>query len=96
MSEDPIQRGRRWAAFYGEDGGLKDMLDEIKETYLTRLASVDPGNVAQLQILATAHKVTVQLEGMVNAVVRGAEVAQAANEYTTRMQAIPAAKRRYM
>ena len=96
MSVDPIQRGRRWQAFHEEEGGLKDMLATIKATYLERLASVDPANVDQLQVLALAHKVTCQLEGMVQAIVSGADAAQAALDYTSKMQSIPAAKRRYM
>lgn len=94
--DDPIHRGRRWSAFYHEDGGLKDMLAQIKATYLERLASVDPNNTDQLQVLALAHKVTQQLDGMVLSIINGAEVAQASAEYTSRMQAIPKARRRYM
>ena len=94
MSQDPIMRGRRWQAFYDEDGGMRDMVDAIGRTYLERMAAVDPWNVEQLQILALAHKVTQQLDGMVKAIVGGAEVAQAAQEYTTRMQGLPASKRR--
>ncbi len=96
MSEDPIHRGKRWALFYDEAGGLKDMLATIKGTYLERLAAVDPANVDQLQVLALAHKVTVQLEGMVQAVISTGTAADAAREWTSKMQAIPAAKRRYL
>lgn len=96
MSQDPIQRGRRWEAFWNEDGGLKDMLVEIQATYLERLAAVDPANTEQLRILAMAHRVSKEFEGMVRAIIGGADVAQAAKDYSTRMQAIPAASRRYM
>jgi hypothetical protein len=47
-------------------------------------------------VLSLAHKVTCQLEGMVQAIVAGAEVAQAAKDYAAKMQAIPASARRYM
>ena len=96
MTADPIQRGRRWRAFFDEDGGLKDMLVEIQATYLERLAAVDPSNTAQLQVLATAHRISKEFEGMIRAIINGADVAQAAKEYATRMQQIPAAARRYM
>lgn len=96
MATDPIQRGRRWEAFWNEDGGLQDMLVEIQATYLERLAAVDPANTEQLRILAMAHRVSKEFEGMVRAIIGGADVAQAAKDYTTRMQAIPAASRRYM
>jgi hypothetical protein len=96
LTVDPIQRGRRWQAFYEEDGGLKDMLAEIKATYLERLAKVDPSNTEQLRILAMAHRVAGEFEGMIQSIVAGAAVAEAAKERTTRMQAIPAAALRFM
>lgn len=95
MSQDPIQRGRRWEAFWNEEGGLKDMLVEIQSTYLERLAAVDPANTEQLRVLAMAHRVSKEFEGMIRAIISGADVAQAAKDYTTKMQAIPAASRRY-
>lgn len=96
MSVDPIQRGRRWEAFYNEEGGLRDMLATIQRTYLERLSHVEPGNTPQLQVLALAARVTRELDGMVQAVIADANVAERAQEYTTRMQAIPAAQRRFM
>lgn len=96
MTLDPIQRGRRWEAFFQEEGGLKDMLVEIQSTYLERLAAVDPANTEQLRILAMAHRVSREFEGMIRAIIAGADVAQAAKEYATKMQAIPAAAKKYM
>lgn len=94
MSADPIQRGRRWQAFYHEDGGLNDMFDQVSQTYLARLSHVNPWDTDQLQILALAQKINEQYRGMVQAIVSGADVAQAAKEWTTKMQALPQAKRR--
>lgn len=96
MAVDPIQRGRRWAAFWEEEGGLQDMLTEIQAVYLERLATVDPANTEQLRILAMAHRVSREFEGMIRAIISSGEVAQKAKEHTTRMQAIPEAARRYM
>lgn len=96
MAEDPIMRGRRYEVFFNEEGGLKDMLAEIQQTYLERLSAVEPSNVAQLQVLALAARVTRELEGMIRTIMSGANVAQAAKEHASRMQAIPEAKRRYM
>lgn len=94
VSQDPIIRGGRWKAFYNEDGGLKDMFAEIRGVYLDRLAKTEPHKVEHLQILALAHKVTQQVEDMVTAIIHGAEFAQAAKEHTSKIQAIPEAKRR--
>lgn len=96
MSQDPIQRGRKWQAFYNEEGGLKDMLDTLEQTYLERMANVSVGNLDGLQTMQLAYKVTQQLRNMVQTIVSGADAAEAAKEYTNRMLAIPAEKRRYM
>lgn len=96
MSADPIQRGHKWQAFYNEDGGLKDMLDEIERTYLERMANVSVGNLEALQVMQIAFKVAQEFRGMIQTIVSGAATAEAAKEYATRMQAIPAAKRRYI
>lgn len=95
MSTDPIQRGRRWQAFYNEDGGVKDMLAEIRQTYLARIAATDPNNTEGLRVLAMAHRVSVEFEAMITAIIAGADVAEKAREHTSRMQALsPAARRR--
>lgn len=91
---DPIQRGRRWQAFYEEDGGIKDMLATIRGVYLERLAATDPANTEGLRILALAHRVSAEFENMVTAIVAGADVAEKAREYSTRMQGLSAAARR--
>lgn len=93
---DPEQRGRKWRAFFDEEGGLRDMLSEIQGTYLERLAAVDPNNTEQLRVLALAHRISKEFEGMIRTIINGADVAQAAREYATKMQAIPQAARRFM
>lgn len=93
---DPIVRGRRYELFWNEKGGLKDMLAEIRQTYLDRLAQTNPADVQQLQVLALAHRISVEFEGMVRTVINGGDVAQAARDYSTKMAAIPASSRRFM
>ena len=55
MSEDPIRRGARWKLFLEEEGGVADMLAEIRQTYLERIAAADPSDTGKLQVLAMAH-----------------------------------------
>lgn len=95
MSADPIQRGRRWQAFYEEAGGIRDMLAEIRSVYLERIAATDPSNTEGLRVLAMAHRVSTEFEGMITAIISGADVAEKAKEYTSKMQMLsPAARRR--
>lgn len=96
MSEDPIARGKRWLLFYNEDGGLKDIFDHIAQTYLERLAATSPDNVQSLQVMALAHRITREAQAMVQDIISNGQIAEKDKEYTTRMLAIPAEKRRRM
>lgn len=95
MSEDPIRRGARWKLFLEEEGGLNDMLKEIRQTYLERIAKADPSDTGKLQVLAMAHRVSLEFEAMVRQIVQNGEVATAARDYSVKMEKLsPAAKRR--
>lgn len=95
MTTDPIHRGRRWQAFHDEQGGLKDMFETIRMTYLERMAQVDPWEVEKLSKLAMAHKITQQVEAMVRSIISNADVAQAARDYADKIEKIPHEKRRF-
>lgn len=95
MSEDPIRRGARWKLFLEEEGGLNDMLKEIRQTYLERIAKADPSDTGKLQVLAMAHRVSLEFEAMVRQIVQNGEVATATRDYSVKMEKLsPAAKRR--
>lgn len=94
MSEDPIRRGARWKLFLEEEGGLNDMLKEIRQTYLERIAKADPSDTGKLQVLAMAHRVSLEFEAMVRQIVQNGEVATAARDYANKMEKIPQAARR--
>jgi hypothetical protein len=94
MSEDPIRRGVRWKLFLEEEGGVNDMLAEIRQTYLERIAAADPRDTGRLQVLAMAHRVSRELEAMIRDIVTAGEVATAARDYANKMEKIPQAARR--
>lgn len=95
MSEDPIRRGARWKLFLEEEGGLNDMLKEIRQTYLERIAKADPSDTGKLQVLAMAHRVSLEFEAMIRQIVTAGEVATAARDHAIKMEKLsPAAKRR--
>lgn len=94
MTEDPIHRGKRWALFYEEEGGLRDIFETIATTYLERLAAIDPADTDKLRIMALAHRVTREAQSMVRDIITNGEIASSDKEYTTRMLAIPAERRR--
>ena len=95
MSEDPIRRGARWKLFLEEEGGINDMMAEIRQTYLERIATADPSDTGKLQVLAMAHRVSREFEAMIRAIVSAGEVANKAREHAAKLEKLtPAAKRR--
>lgn len=96
MSDDPIRRAQRWRAFYEEEGGLRDMIDEIGRAYLLRMASVEPWETGKLSKLAMAHKITEQLDGFVQAVFLDGAVAEQAKRHAEKIEALPERKRRWI
>ena len=96
MSEDPIRRGVRWKLFLEEEGGVNDMLAEIRQTYLERIAAAYPGDTGRLQVLSMAHRVSREFEAMIRDIVTAGEVATAARDYTDKMEKLSAAAKRRM
>lgn len=96
MNEDPIQRGRRWAAFYEEDGGLRDMLDALGTTYIERMSALEPWDTEKLAKLAMANKIAKQLDGFVMEIIGSGDVAAAAKRHREKIEALPLRKRRLL
>lgn len=96
MSEDALLRGRRWAAFYEEEGGLRDMLELLGETYLTRMKQVEPWETDKLAKLAMAAKITDQLGGFIQDVIGSGKIAEAAKRHAEKIEHLPARKRRLL
>jgi len=95
MPEDPIRRGARWKLFLEEEGGINDMLAEIRQTYLERIAAADPSDTGKLQVLAMAHRVSREFEAMIRQIITAGEVATAARDHAAKMEKLsPTARRR--
>src|SRR3546814_16639375 len=69
QSDDPSRRANRWKAFDEEDGGLRDMIAMLGQTYLERLSQVEPWETEKLSKLAMANRITQQLDGFVRSVI---------------------------
>ena len=95
MPEDPIRRGARWKLFLEEEGGINDMLAEIRQTYLKNIAKADPSDTATLQVMALAHRVSREFEAMIRQIITAGEVATAARDHAAKMEKLsPTARRR--
>lgn len=94
--EDALQRGRRWAAFFEEEGGLRDMLDTLGTTYIERMSTLDPWETDKLSKLAMANKITKQIEGAILYVIGAGNMAAAAKRHAEQIEALPTRKRRLL
>lgn len=96
MTEDPQHRAGRWSAFYNEEDGLRDMLAHLGMTYLERMSVVEPWETEKLAKLAMAHKITKQLDGLVQAIISDGAVAEQNKICVERIEKLPHSKRRWI
>jgi hypothetical protein len=84
-SPDAVERGARWEAFYLEQGGLADMLADIRKEAFEAAAELDPRDTDKIYYWATADRNVRKLEQRVRAVI-GAGKVEADNR--KRLQAV--------
>ncbi len=94
--DDPIRRQHRWQAFYEEEGGLRDMLGEMRAAFFQRMSAVEPWEVAKLSNLALAAKQVAMLDTAVLAIIADGKTAQAAQRHADQVASIPDYKRRWV
>ena len=95
MVEDPLHRANRWKPFYAEEGGLKDILTYIGETYLKRMSQVEPWETEKLAKLAMANKITQQIDAMVQAIINDGKLQEHVQKRVKMIEAIPHKARRF-
>ena len=95
MTEDPLHRANRWKPFYAEEGGLKDILAYIGETYLKRMSQVEPWETEKLAKLAMANKITQQIDAMVQAIINDGKLQEHVQKRVKMIEAIPHKARRF-
>jgi hypothetical protein len=93
---DPVSRAHRWALFYNEEGGLKDILEALRLTYLDRMSAVEPWETDKLMKLAIASKVTMAVDDEVRSIIQAGAIVGERREHTKRIEALPTAKRRWL
>lgn len=96
VTEDPIHRANRWKPFYAEEGGLKDILAYIGETYLKRMSQVEPWETEKLAKLAMANKIVQQVDAMVQAIINDGKVEEHAQKRVKQIESIPHARRKFI
>lgn len=56
MGADAIERGKRWQAFYHEQGGLADMIAALRKEAFEAAAELDPSDTDKIYYWATADR----------------------------------------
>jgi hypothetical protein len=96
MIQDPIHRAGRWREFYEEEGGLRDVLDTLREAYFARAGELMPGDTAALLKLGMAAKIVGQIDQHIQQILTAGRLEQAAQDHATRIATLPEARRRFL
>ena len=71
-----IVRGQRWEGFYGEEGGLRDMIVKLRQAYFAKVGELKAGQLEELQLLATADRLARELDAAVRDVIASGTIEQ--------------------
>lgn len=71
---DAVERGARWEAFYREQGGLADMLAELRREAFEAAGEVDPSETDKLWYFAMSDRNLRRLQQRIEAVVQHGKI----------------------
>ena len=61
-SPDAVIRGRRWEEFYNEEGGLRDMIASIRQSYFEQASAIGHRDDSKLYEFVVADRQSRELE----------------------------------
>jgi hypothetical protein len=96
MTEDALHRAVRWQSFYEEEGGLKDLLNTLRQAYFDRAADLMPNDTSALLKLGMAAKIVDQIDAHVTHIMTAGKIQQAAQDHADRIAKLPEARRRFL
>lgn len=85
---DAVERGQRWEQFYREQGGLADMLADLRREAFEAAAELDPKDTDKIYYWATADRNIRRLQQKVEQVVISGKVKVAETEQAERNAAL--------
>lgn len=85
---DAIARGQRWEAFYSEEGGLADMIAELRRDYFEKVGTLKPGDHESLLALGMADRIAREIERKVQTVIETGKLRAAEQDHVNRVAAI--------
>ncbi len=74
MGSDVLERSQRWEAFYREDGGLADLLADIRREAFEAAQEIDPRDTDKIYYWAMADRNVRKLEQRVRSVIAAGEI----------------------
>lgn len=74
-SPDAKVRGERWHAFYHEEGGLADMLAEVRREAFEAASELDPSETEKIYYWAMSDRNVRRLENKVRSVIANGRIA---------------------
>ncbi len=85
---DPKARSDRWRAFYEEDGGLRDMLLDLRRAYFERAGQLGARDTDGLWKLSIASKLVDELDRQVGAIIGSGDIAARQEEHLARVRKV--------
>lgn len=97
---DPIIRANQWKNAYEGEGGIRDILDQIRMAYFKKAGRLDglpmAEHAAALHKLALAGRVVDMVEDHIRSYMDTGKIEQANNEYSDKIASLPERKRRWL
>lgn len=88
-SPDAIARGQRWEAFYNEEGGLADMIQQARKEAFEAYAETRPSDVAEKEYLAGIDRCWRQIDRRVRSVVETGQLVAKQNQFKGAVVGMP-------
>ena len=85
---DAVARGQRWEAFYAEEGGLADMLSNLRRGYFEKVGNTKPGDTQTLLVLGLADKIVREVEREVQTVIETGKIRVSQEEHAERVSRV--------
>lgn len=82
---DAVARGQRWEAFATEEGGLYDMIANLRRGYFEKVGQLQPGDTKSLQALASADRIAREIERQVQTVIETGRIRANDRQHTNKI-----------
>lgn len=85
---DAIARGSRWEVFYAEEGGVRDMILNLRQDYFAKVADLKPGDTDGLRALAMADKIAREIDRKVQTIIETGKLRANDEQHANKIAAI--------